>query len=206
MIRRFTATYDEPLRDHGFPTFEERMADTDPTHSLKGVFFDDLVNALGPDLATYTPQLIAPPRLGRYLPFQSYPLKDHALLAYHAARKLHPSLSMREGLRRLHRGNLVAFAKTTAGRVLTAMTSDIRVDYARIEEGFKLGRVCGSVEVRAIEARAIEVKFLKSDAWLDCSELGTLEGMSTFFDTRLRIEVEMTSTTEASLVCRFLND
>ena len=47
MIRRFTATYDEPLRDHGFPTFEERMADTDPTHSLKGVFFDDLVNALG---------------------------------------------------------------------------------------------------------------------------------------------------------------
>lgn len=206
MIRRFTATFDEPLRDAGFPTFEERIAETDAAHSLKGVFFEEIVAVLGPELETHQASLIAPPRTGRYLPFSSYPLRDHAVLAYHAARKLHPTLSMRESLRRLHRGNLEAFAKTTAGRVLTAMTSDLRTDFGRIEEGFKLGRVCGRVEARAIEERAIEVIFSAADPWLDCSELGTLEGMGTFFGKRFRIEVELVSNVEGSFVCRFLRD
>lgn len=204
--RRFVISYDEPLLDTGWPSFDERIAEVDPAHTVKGAFFEDLVTALGPDLEALLPTLAAPPRAGRYIGFQAYPLRDHATVLYHAARKVHPTVSAREGIRRLQRGNLEAFRKTTTGRVLAALVGDLREDHARIGESFRLGRSAGEVTTRAIEDRAIELLYSRSHPFLDCGELGTLEGMGTFFGKRFRIEVELSSPVDASFVCRFLRD
>lgn len=203
MARRFVATFDVPLRDDGFPTYAERVAATDAAQTVKGMFFDDLVRVLGDSLGSHDAELLAPPRGGRYVPFSSYPLRDHAVLAYHAARKLHPDLSMREGLRRMHRGNLDALRRTTVGRVLTALAGDVKSGFARLEEAFALSRVSGTLRVQVIEDRAIEVRIEAANPWIDCSDLGTLEGMGSFFGKTFRTEVALDGAADGSFVCRW---
>lgn len=202
MSRRFVATLDTPLRDEGFPTFEARVAGTDANQIVKGMFFEDIVKILGEGRTAHDGELLAPPKSGRYLPFTQYPLRDHAVLAYHAARKLHPELSMREGVRRLHRGNIQAFARTTVGKVITALAGDIKSGFAHLEDAYRLSRVSGVVTVKSIEERAIEVRFEKANPWLDCADLGSLEGMGSFFGKSLRTEVALDGD-DGSFVCRW---
>lgn len=203
MSRRFITTLDSTLVDEGFPTIEERIALTDPSHTVKGMFFDDLVKALGADFEASKAELLAPPKGGRYLPFSSYPLRDHGMLTYIAARKVHPDLPAREAMRRLHRGNLHSLGRTTVGKVLIAMTGDVKSGFARTEEAFRVGRVAGEVHVLPIEDRAVEVRFVKASAWVDCSELGTIEGMGTFYGKTFRTEVTLDSPVDATFVFRW---
>ncbi len=203
MSRRFLATADSTLVDEGFPTLEERIACVDPAQTVKGMFFDDLVKALGADFPALAPTLVAPPKTGRYLPFSSYPIRDHGVLTYPVARKLHPGLPAREGMRRVHRGNLHAFGRTTVGKVLIAMTGDVKSGFARLEEAFRVSRVAGEIHVLPIEERAVQVRFVGASPWVDCSELGTIEGMGTFYGKTFRVEATLDSPVDATYVFRW---
>lgn len=203
MVTRFTATFDTPLRDEGHPDHAARVAACDPAQTVKGMFFEDLVRILGSERGALDAELLAPPRGGRYLPFVSYPLRDHAVLAYHAARKLYPDLAMREGVRRLHRGNLEALSRSTVGKVLTSLSSDIKSGFGQLEDGFRLSRSCGTLRMMTIEERAIEVRITGGNPWIDCSDLGTLEGFGVFFGKTLRVEVELDTPIDGTFVCRW---
>src|SRR5262245_58237229 len=47
------------------------------TYVVKGMFFSGHVATLGEAFPTITSTLIAPPRLGRYVPFSDYPQSDY---------------------------------------------------------------------------------------------------------------------------------
>lgn len=203
MKRSFVAVHDVPLRDEGFPDFAARVEATDPAQTVKGMFFADVLAVLGGVPTELERTLIAPPRAGRYLPFATYPLRDHAVLAYHAARTKFPDHSLREGLRRLHRGNVVAFSRTTVGKVMTALTTDVKAGFGQLEGAFGASRVSGTLRVKVIEERAIEVRFDRANPWLDCCELGTLEGMGVFYGKTFRTEVQLDDACSGSFVCRW---
>lgn len=201
--RRFTTSVTVPLKDEGFPSVEERLETTPAAYTVKGMYFADLEKALRSDWARITPRLIDPPKDGRYVPFRSYPMKDHALLAYEAAKKQYPSLSMRESLRRLHRGNMETFLGSTIGSVIKALISNIKDGYLRCPDAFAQSRSGGTVVARSIEERAVELVFANSNPWIDCSDLGTLEGLGLHYGVQVRIEVDLSGPCDGSFLVRW---
>ena len=93
-------------------------------HTMKGFLFARVVEALGSSWDALHPRLLEPPRLGRYLPFGNYPIRDYARLAYDLAQRKHPGLGLAEAVRRLARRDFRVFSETTMGRVMIAMTDD----------------------------------------------------------------------------------
>src|SRR4051812_15159978 len=118
MAVRFTATPDEPLQVRFDP--DERLALISPTVKLKGMFMAKVVEIVGPGWQS-TPGLLAPPRLGTYLPFIDYPLVDYLRLSLVAAKKRHPRVPLSEALRLLERSMLSAFTDSAVGRVMMGM-------------------------------------------------------------------------------------
>ncbi len=67
---------------------------------------------------------VLPSARPRYLPFQDYPLREHAQLLVEAAQVLFANDPLRIGLRRLGRGGHAAFVESTVGKVVWASVTD----------------------------------------------------------------------------------
>ena len=85
------------------------------------MFYGRFVDELGGDWATVARDLLAPPALGRYLPFADYPNVDHFRLAVTCARRRFPALGSRESIRRVAREDMATFLRSTLGRITAAM-------------------------------------------------------------------------------------
>jgi uncharacterized protein (TIGR02265 family) len=90
---------------------------------LKGMFFGRFVADLGADWEAVAKRLVAPPKLGKYVPFFDYPLVDHADLSFTCARRRFPGISLREAVRRLARDDMKTFLGSTFGRVTAAIAT-----------------------------------------------------------------------------------
>jgi uncharacterized protein (TIGR02265 family) len=123
-VTSLTVTPDEKLK--GTIDFETVARGIPKSHLVKGVFFARLVSSLGPAFEQLIPSLDGAPRLGRYVPFSDYPQSDYVRVSAAAAHKLHPTLPLREALRRLGRDDLAVFASTTFGKVLLSAVGDAR--------------------------------------------------------------------------------
>lgn len=201
--RQFTTHVSMPLIDGNFPSAEERLATTPAQYTVRGMYHAELAKELGDAFPKIAEQLLAPPAGGRYLPFRAYPMRDHARLALEVARRHHPDCSMREALRRLHRGNMQTFMSSTIGSVIAAMVSDVKGACLRCPDAFAQSRTGGEVISRAIEARAVEITMRDSNPWLDCADLGSLEGLVMHYDAEPRIEVELSSPVDATFLVRW---
>jgi uncharacterized protein (TIGR02265 family) len=98
------------------------------THSMRGLFFVPLMEQLRLDYPQIVPRLSCPPRFGRYLPFEDYPLRDFLHLFDVVARRTHPSSSGREAYRLQARSAVGVFAQSMLGRVtMNLMTNPMRM-------------------------------------------------------------------------------
>lgn len=201
--RTFTTHVSTPLSDAGFPSAEERLAGTPATYTVRGMYHAELAKELGEDFPRIASELESPPPGGRYIPFRAYSMRDHARLALEVARRRSPDASMRESVRRLHRGNMQTFMTSTVGSVIAAMVNNVKDALMRSPDAFAQSRDGGTVKSRSIEARAVEITMHDSNPWLDCADLGSLEGLVMHYDVEPRIEVELTSPVDAVYLVRW---
>jgi uncharacterized protein (TIGR02265 family) len=123
----------------------ERLLSLHPrSYQVKGLFFTRYLELLGSEFERIRPQLEAPPRFGRYLPFSDYPQIDLMRVVYAVASKHHPRLALAEAIRRVARDDFGSFAESRFGRIALNFTHDIKAVLLRfpdLERVMSLGPV-----------------------------------------------------------------
>jgi uncharacterized protein (TIGR02265 family) len=144
----------------------------------------------------------------KYLPFLDYPMTDHTRLLVEGARAFFPELPMRQALRKIGRAAVGVFMQSTLGkamlggltqpettlRALTGMTRAYTTS---------LGKPTPHVEVREIDETACIVRL--SDFWLfiDCHQVGILEGVCRACGVKGEMRVAMEAPSRGEIECRW---
>ncbi len=145
-------------------------------HTLKGMFFSRFVKELGAEWPRIERRLIAPPRLGTYLPFADYPLVDHADIALVVARKRAPGLPHREALRRLARQDIGTFLDSTIGRVTAAVVSSPRAALLALPDAYKRVVTGPTLRASALADDRIRLSFVSAFGLWEY-QIGQIEGI-----------------------------
>lgn len=147
-----------------------------PDYTVKGMFCSRFFDSLGSDWKALLPKLKAPPRLGRYLPFQNYPQGDYAVLCAAVAAKRFPRVSMREGVRRLAREDLAVFAESMIGKVVLALAGDARTTLLRVPEAYARVTSGSTLAAMELDAGTVRIEFRGYHGMSDYT-LGQMEGV-----------------------------
>jgi uncharacterized protein (TIGR02265 family) len=176
----------EPLR--GDVPIARVLAEIPSDHALKGMFFRRYVDALGADLDALLGSLDAPPKLGRYLPFSTYPLTDYLRLFDRVARSRYAGFGVREAYRLLARSEVEVFVASTLGRVTFSLLRDPASALLKYPESF--GVLAFGPKVRAEEAGGgVRVVFEPYRGALEYA-IGVLEGLVLAFDQEPALEID----------------
>ncbi|MCA9584143.1 MAG: DUF2378 family protein [Myxococcales bacterium] len=176
----------EPLR--GDVAIAQVLAEIPDDHALKGMFFRRYVDALGAELDVLLPTLDAPPRLGRYMPFSTYPLADYLRLFDRVARSRYAGFGVREAYRMLARSEVEVFVASTLGRVTFSLLQDPAAALLKYPESF--GVLAFGPKVRAERAgEGVCVVFEPYRGALEYA-IGVLEGLVLAFDQEPALEIE----------------
>lgn len=124
--------------------FDAMLARYPEQDCVKGMFFARRVELLG-GIGEHLGRLRAPPRLGRYVPFVDYPLRDYMFLVGKTVERRYNDVGSREGLRRLAREDLRIFGDSVLGRVMLEVAGDAHAAllaspkaYAAVATGVRL--------------------------------------------------------------------
>ena len=159
-----------------------------PHDTIKGMFFGRLVETLG-GVAAFERQLRSPPKLGRYVPFVDYPLRDYMFLTNRAVEKRYGALGPREGLRRLARDDLAIFGESVVGRIMLEVAGNAHATlmatpraYAVVSTGLL------SVTSESLGVDRVRLVFRHAyGAWE--YTVGQVEGMCAYFGAKARCTV-----------------
>lgn len=174
------------------------------TNVVKGMFFARHVSELGAEFAKVTPQLDAPPRFGRYVPFSDYPQSDYMRVSTAVALKVYPRLGLREAMRRLGRDDFSVFGESTIGKVILAVVGDARAALLKTPGIYmKMAPGDWTVTGEELNETTVRIEFFPAyGAWE--YQLGQLEGVvlkygvsptTTVMETsgpRVRFDVQLT--------------
>jgi uncharacterized protein (TIGR02265 family) len=157
----------------------------------KGMFLSPLVQKLGPSFREVEARLEAPPRLGRYLPYVDYPVRDHVRLIDAAGRVVFPRLSPREAHRRLGKDGFVRFAESRVGRVVMQLIAhDPKELLLAFPRGYDMTvRSRHSVEATELAGGRVRLRFSEPVGAPEYI-LGMLEGIVTTFGRTACTDVE----------------
>lgn len=171
------------------------------SYVVKGMFFSGLVSALGEEFNRVAAMLVAPPRLGRYVPFSDYPQSDYLRVSARVAQKTYPQLSIREALRRLGRRDYDVFAASTFGKVILSVVGDAQTALHKIPMIYmKVAPGDWTVTSEQIDPHTVRLEFAPSYGTWEY-QLGQIEGVVMNFrasptiivseipDRRLRFDV-----------------
>jgi len=93
----------------------------------------------------------------RYVPFQFYPLREHAQLMVEASSVVFPQLPLRQALRRLGRGAPRAFVASTLGRVVLQSAQGVIDVVTALAKGYELNMKPGRAYVDQPRPRVLDV-------------------------------------------------
>jgi uncharacterized protein (TIGR02265 family) len=168
-------TSEEPLAGSLDP---EALARGIPrSYVVKGMFFSRLAGELGLAFEALLPRLEAPPRLGRYVPFNDYPQSDYLRLSAACAAKAFPGMPLREALRRLGRADYGVFATSTFGRVILSVVGDARS--ALLKTPFIYAKMAPgdwTITGEGLDDRTVRLEFAPAHGTWEY-QLGQLEGV-----------------------------
>jgi uncharacterized protein (TIGR02265 family) len=171
----------------------QRFARFPPDFTLKGMFFSRLLTLGGADARAVWPELLAAPRLGRYLPFSDYPQVDFSRIAFAAAISRFPSVPATEAMRRLGRLDYETFASSTLGRVKIAMSADAGAALESLPGDFRAVMRGGSVRTQRLSPSEFELHFDDFYGWLDCYPAGQIEGVVAHHGVQCEVQVTLRS-------------
>ncbi|NIS29879.1 MAG: DUF2378 family protein, partial [Actinobacteria bacterium] len=139
--------------------------------SMKGMFLDAVAQRARADGVA-----LASAR-ERYLPFQWYPLREHAQLMVEAARGVWPDQTLRQGLRRLGRGGTQVLVGSTVGKVTVGAVDGVHEVLRQMGRSFSLVVRPGSIELED-HGPGYAVMALREVGWFaDSHHVGVYEGL-----------------------------
>ncbi len=137
---------------------------------IKGMFVNDL-------LAHVAQAGGAPITNKRYVIFKDYPMREYIELAPQAAERAYPTLSMREGLRRIGRSAYPTLADTMIGKVIFGVLGkDLEAVMRLSTRGYAVSQSPGAAEVLEVVPGRARVRLTNLSAFVDSFQLGVFEG------------------------------
>jgi uncharacterized protein (TIGR02265 family) len=180
---------DPVLVDHstvlqGRIDFESILTRYPENDSVKGMFFARRVDMLG-GIAPFVSELRSPPRLGRYVPFVDYPLRDYMFLLGKTVDRHYASVGSREGLRRLARDDLRIFGESVLGRVMLEVAGDAHAALMASPKAFAAVATGMKLEAESVSPTKVVLTFRHVfGAWE--YNLGQLEGIVGHYGAKAR--------------------
>ncbi|MET0342579.1 MAG: DUF2378 family protein [Polyangiales bacterium] len=139
---------------------------------------------------------VLPSARDRYLPFQFYPMREHAKLMVEAAAVLFPKVPLRTALRKFGKLAPRSMLESTIGRVVLGSASNVEQTLAAMVRTYPLHIRPSQAELtRFTPGRAI-VRLTDVYYFLDSHHVGAFEGAMYFAgkrQTHVRIRVASTS-------------
>jgi uncharacterized protein (TIGR02265 family) len=112
----------------------------------------------------------------RYLPFNLYPLREHAqIVAWHSECRF-PELPLREALRKLGRGAPSALLGSTVGKVTMGSAEGVRDILTAFVKAYELSLQPCSAEIVSDGRQHVVVSLASVPYFLDCHHVGAFEG------------------------------
>lgn len=201
MLRTFRVDFDTPLTVSFDP--EERCALVPRDHVVKGIFFIPKMELLGEDFAKVVPRLLAPPRLGRYLPFGDYPAVDCARVCFAAAAKAFPDLPIAEASRRLGRRDTLAFCASPRGIEMLGFPDSVESALLHVPSVYMALHQGVACSARKRSNGALRLEFSGFWATLDNMHIGMIEAIVMHFGGRPTIELKFLAIEHATFDVRW---
>lgn len=164
-----------------------------PTSLIRGMFIQPVVNeAKRAQRGTLNTR-------DRYVPFQFYPLREHARLLAETAALVFPKLSMRQALRKLGRGAPHAFLNSRLGRVVLQPGLDVFEIVMGFAKGYELCLSPGRASVEQRAERVLDVTLEDLHYYLDSHHVGAFEGTLRMANLQGHVQIHRISAAQAVL-------
>jgi uncharacterized protein (TIGR02265 family) len=170
--------------------FDSMLTRYPEADSVKGMFFARRVEMLGgaSGLEQISGGLRAPPRLGRYVPFVDYPLRDYMFLLGKTVERHYTRVGSREGLRQLARDDLRIFGESMLGRVMLEVAGDAHAALMATPRAFAAVATGMKLEAESVSSTKVVFTFRHVfGAWE--YNLGQLEGIVGHFGEKARCAI-----------------
>jgi uncharacterized protein (TIGR02265 family) len=153
-------------------------------------------------LAAEAKRLTADTIKTRYLPFQLYPLREHARLLVETCRTQYADRSLRAGLRKLGRAAPLAFIASTLGKVVRGSVQGAHDSCAALAKGYAMSLQPGRAFVSEPEEgqQWLIVTFEDVYHFLDCHHVGAFEGALKHAGVRGRVRLRKHSQSSAEML------
>jgi uncharacterized protein (TIGR02265 family) len=165
--------------------FAARLAATPEHAQVRGMFFQYMLDGLGPELAHKH-------GTRRYVSFKSYPMRDYLTLMAAGTRDAFPRLPSSEAARRLGRRLYPKYATTISGTAIFAAAGH---SFKRVVElapvAYRVALSPGTITVRELSDRHARVELREIWNVPDFHQVGIWEGAMEVCGAKGRIDVEV---------------
>ncbi|MET0387491.1 MAG: DUF2378 family protein [Polyangiales bacterium] len=173
---------------------ERELESIPPSAQIRGMFLIPLVQE------TRRAHVGTMPKVrDRYVPFQFYPLREHARLLVETCIQVYPKLSLRQALRKLGRGAPSAFVASTLGRVVMHPNMSIFEITSGLARGYELSLKPGTAFVEQVNDNALDVTLIDIHYFIDTHHVGAFEGAMSFGGKKGRVRIQRVSAAQAVL-------
>lgn len=146
---------------------------------------------------------ILPSARPHYVPFDDYPLREHARLMCEASGVIYRDLPLREGLRRIGWYTPQAFAQTLLGRLRLAGISDVLSVIDAIAAGYEASLSHGRVTVENWSNGYAELRLADVYHFLDSHHVGVFEGCVRHVRGEGSVRIVQSDASTAQLIVRW---
>lgn len=143
---------------------------------VKGLFFGRHVARLGREWPRVQATLEAPPRLGRYLPFSDYPVRDYSRVVHEVSLVSYPGAARYESLRQTARDDQGEFSSSTLGAVMRAMVHDAHGMLMAYPNGYSRCVIGQSCRAESLPGRGVRLVYAGVFG-IGAYTVGQVEGM-----------------------------
>ena len=112
----------------------------------------------------------------RYVPYSFYPLIEHAQVLVETCERIHPTLSIRQALRKLGRGAPTALVSSTLGKVVLASAEGVHEVVDAMAKAYPLNARPSRVEVLERSPGRAVVRLEEVHYFVDSHHVGAFEG------------------------------
>lgn len=171
---------------------EQRIAQSTPADTIKGMFFQRILEAAHQAGVQVTPLgLEAVPARRRYTPFFDYPVSDYFRLVAGTARSMYPREALSEGIRRVAGADFTKFADSKVGGVMLAFTGNAISTLERAG-GMYATLLKGSAKVEAVRTdTGVRLQYRGFPALVETYPIGTVESTLRHYGVDYEIEISV---------------
>ncbi|MBI2388770.1 MAG: DUF2378 family protein [Deltaproteobacteria bacterium] len=137
----------------------------------------------------------------RYVPFQGYPLREHAQLLVEAAQAFYADVPLRIGLRRLGRGAVSALLESTVGKVVWSSATDPHAALEAMTKAYQISMPGCAASIESRYARSAVVRVSGIPFFLDCHHVGCFEGAMRAMGLEGSVQLRLESFSSGELLC-----